>query len=67
MKYYIADTHFGHENIMKHCNRPFDSVEEMDKTIIKHINEIVGPGDDLYILSDFCHWNQQIADPVEYL
>lgn len=67
MNYYIADTHFGHENIMKHCNRPFATVAEMDRTILKNINEIICPDDDLYILGDFCHWNKDVVNPVDYL
>lgn len=36
MIYYTADPHFGHRNILAHCNRPFSSVEEMDKALIYH-------------------------------
>ena len=28
MKYYISDLHLGHYNIMRLCNRPFESTEE---------------------------------------
>jgi calcineurin-like phosphoesterase family protein len=67
MNFYIADTHFGHENIMKRCNRPFATVAEMDKTMLDNINSVVTGRDDLYILGDFCHWNQKIVYPSDYL
>lgn len=31
--YFTADPHFGHNSIRKYCNRPFDSVEEMNESI----------------------------------
>lgn len=67
MNYFIADTHFGHENIMRHCSRPFATVAEMDETIIKNINSVVTANDDLWILGDFCHWNPKACDPAKYL
>lgn len=52
MKYYIADVHFGHRNILKFENRPFETVEEMDEEYIKRWNNKVGKGDEIYILGD---------------
>ena len=53
MKFFTADPHFGNENIIEYCNRPFKNAVEMDKQIIKKFNEIVSDKDDLFILGDF--------------
>jgi calcineurin-like phosphoesterase family protein len=54
--FFTSDPHFGHANIIKYCNRPFASVEEMDRTIIDRWNERVGKDDTLYCLGDWCIW-----------
>jgi len=50
--WFTADTHFGHENIIKHSHRPFDSVEEMDEAMIEKWNAVVGKNDIVYHLGD---------------
>ena len=47
-KFYIADTHFG--KLMK--DRPFETVDEMDRTIIHNWNSAVDPEDEVYIVGD---------------
>ena len=58
MNFYISDTHFGHGNILHFDNRPFNSVEEMEEVMVKRWNAVVGKGDTVYILGDFC-WKKE--------
>ena len=53
MIYFTADTHFGHDNIIRYCKRPFTSVDDMDETIINNWNSVVTDNDTIYILGDF--------------
>ena len=39
--YVTSDTHFNHKNIIEYCNRPYSSVEEMNKAIIDNWNSVV--------------------------
>lgn len=52
MKYFTADWHLGHANIIEYCGRPFSSVEEMNETIIENCRRALKPKDDLFILGD---------------
>ena len=52
MIYFTADTHFGHENVIRFCNRPFASAEEMDEAMIANWNSRVKGNDTVYILGD---------------
>lgn len=51
--YVTGCTHFGHANIIKLANRPFDSVQEMDRVLIDNWNAVVRPQDTIYHLGDF--------------
>ena len=64
--FYISDTHFGHFNIIKHCNRPFSTAEEMDNTIIQNWNKTVSDNDTVYILGDLA-FSKGVKEHAEYL
>jgi len=49
---FTSDHHFHHANVIKYCNRPFESVEQMDETLIDSWNTNVLPGDEIYHLGD---------------
>lgn len=55
--YFASDLHFGHANVIKYSNRPFDHVDEMNDTFIKNWNRIVKPNDMVYQLGDFALTN----------
>lgn len=58
MDFFIADLHFGHNNIVKFKDdagnflRPFDTVQDMEETMIQYHNAIVKPTDKVYMLGD---------------
>lgn len=52
--FFTADTHFDHKNVIRFCDRPFKSVDEMNEALIKNWNAKVKPQDTIYHLGDFC-------------
>jgi len=52
--WFSADHHFWHKNIIKYCNRPFSSVEEMNEELILRHNKVVKKEDTTIIAGDFC-------------
>lgn len=51
--YFTSDTHFGHVHILSYCNRPWNSVEEMNEGLVERWNSVVSPDDVVYHLGDF--------------
>lgn len=65
--YFVSDLHVGHARIIEYCNRPFSSVEEMDKTLIDKWNAKVKPEDTVYILGDLCWKHTNVPELLKTL
>lgn len=52
-KWFISDTHFSHNNIIRYTGRPFQSVDEMNEKLIENWNALVEPQDIVFFLGDF--------------
>jgi len=54
MSFFItSDTHFFHRNIIGYCNRPFQSMEQMNEVLIERWNAKVPPDSLVLHLGDF--------------
>ena len=67
MTFFVSDLHFGHENIIKLCKRPFDSIEEMDAALIKNWNRKVKKNDVVYLIGDVVWDKNKVAYYMEQL
>lgn len=56
--FFVADLHFGHGNILRYDNRPFDTVEQMDAAMIRNWNDTVQENDTVYVLGDIS-WHRE--------
>jgi calcineurin-like phosphoesterase family protein len=68
-RYILSDLHLGHENIIDYCDRPFDSVQEMDKILIDNWNRTVDANDIVFFLGDLGHFanEAQLRDWLDKL
>lgn len=62
--YFISDLHFGHKNILEHCDRDFASVEEMDSTYIDAWNSVVRNQDRVFVLGDFSFYDTEKTQQI---
>lgn len=67
-KFATADPHFGHTNlIIRHHQRPFVSIEEMDETLISNWNSQVQSGDTVYVLGDLVPFEKDWEKIYKYV
>jgi len=43
--WFYSDPHFGHDNVIDFCDRPFKNKDEMKETFIANFNKLVSPED----------------------
>ena len=52
---FTADNHFGHNNIIKFCNRPFKDANHMTEVMVERWNAAVRPDQTVSHLGDFAY------------
>ena len=63
--FFSSDHHFGHKNIIRLSNRPFEDLHAMHKAFTENWNAVVGKDDLVYVLGDFSFSNTK--DTAGYL
>lgn len=66
--FFTSDTHFGHENILKYCCRPFENIRVHDEELIRRWNEKVPEDGIVFHLGDVAFdTNQKISEILKQL
>lgn len=55
--WFTSDLHFGHRNVIRFCNRPFENEKEMGEKLIDNWNSVVGDNDIVFVLGDTFWFN----------
>jgi len=59
--FFTADLHFGHNEIIGFCNRPFSDITEMNRVLIDNWNSRVTNDDHVYIVGDLFYGGRNAA------
>ena len=59
MYWFTSDEHYGHAKVIGFNNRPYDSVEDMNESLIVNHNEVVSKDDITIHAGDFCWENKK--------
>lgn len=72
----VSDLHLNHWNIIEYCDRPFESVEEMNETLVENWNAVVDADDEVlyggdltisYDTADLLDWLDRLNGEVVFL
>lgn len=55
--WFTSDLHFGHRNVIRFCDRPFENEKEMGKKLIEYWNSVVDDNDIVFVLGDTFWFN----------
>lgn len=67
MLYFISDQHFGHSNIIKYCNRPFDDVIQNADFMYRSYQETVTDDDVVVFLGDIALFRSNTKEPFKQM
>jgi calcineurin-like phosphoesterase family protein len=63
--WFWSDPHFFHKNVIRLCDRPFDSLDHMHETLIERYNSVVKPEDSCVWVGDcFFTKNTERVRPI---
>jgi len=65
-KFFTADQHFNHKNIIQYCQRSFKNVDEMNETLINNWNAKIKRNDFVYVLGDMI-WQEPVKEILDKL
>ena len=55
--FFTSDLHFGHRNVLKFCNRPWEDEKQMAQGLINNWNSVVTDNDIVFVLGDTFWFN----------
>lgn len=55
--WFTSDLHFGHRNVIRFCDRPYETEKEMGEKLIENWNSCVGDNDIVFVLGDTFWFN----------
>lgn len=55
--WFTSDLHFGHRNVIRFCDRPYEDEKDMGRSLIFNWNSVVGENDIVFVLGDTFWFN----------
>lgn len=62
--YFTSDHHFGHNNVIRYCKRPFKYMDEMHEFMIDSWNSTVKPNNHVFHLGDMFFYKARYRNEI---